>query len=277
MCFILLNLFTISFMKSIYCFLLLLGSFGLFGGKERIFIADASKPIAEREAILILPGFGSKLHGSKAQADFFFNKGVDVFIPDYIARKSIKKCVSNVDEFITKHNLMAYKKIHVFCYIAGAWTLNQWINEHPKNNIASIVSDRSPLQERAPYALVKDIPLIIRIATGKIMKEFSVTPYTPIQKGEMNIGIIIESKATKMIKKHKKSAISLGPVLWDVASLKQEHSDFYYTWLDHDGMYTRFDILGNEILYFFKNGKFTQEAKREMFIEDPFAPYIEKK
>jgi hypothetical protein len=264
-------------MKGICSLILFLFSFTLFGVKDRIYIADASNPISEREAILILPGFGSKVHGSKAQADFFFNKGVDVFIPKYIARKSIKNCVTNIDEFITKYNLMGYKKVHVFCYIAGGWTFNQWILEHPKNNISSIVYDRSPLQERAPYALVKDVPLIIRIISGKIMKEFSKTPYTPIQKNNISIGIVIESKATKLIRKHKKSALSLGPVLWDEEALKQDYSDFCYTWLDHDGMYTRFDVIGNDILYFFKNGKFDSKANRNPFNEDPFIPYIEKK
>ena len=87
---------------------------------------------------------------------------------------------------------------------------------------------------------------------------------------------MIESKATKLIKKHKKSAMKLGPVSWSVADLKQEYSDYYYTWLNHDDMYTRFDIIGNEIFYFFKNGKFNSEAKRESYTEDPFISYIEK-
>lgn len=264
-------------MKHIYCILFVLFSYTLLAGKERIYIADASKQISEKEAILILPGFGSRIQGTKEIANYFFNKGMDVFIPDYIARKSIKNCVNNMDEFITKYKLMGYKKVHVFSYIVGSWTLNEWIKQHPKNNIASIVFDRSPLQERAPYALVKDIPFIIRMVAGKIMKEFSLTPYPPIPKGEMNIGIIIESKATKLLKKHKKSALIPGPILWDVASLHQENSDFFYTWLDHDLMYTRFDIIGEEILYFFKNGQFTDQAKRDTYTEDPFTPYNEKK
>jgi hypothetical protein len=264
-------------MKKTLFFVLLFISFTLYAGKDRVFISDASKPIAERETILILPGFGSKVHGTKAIADFFFKNGLDVFIPNYLSRKSIKGCVDNVDDFMIKHNLMAYKKVHVFSYIAGSWTINEWIKKHPQNNICSIVYDRSPLQERAPYALVKDVPIIIRLLSGKIMKEFSKTPYPSISKNSMNVGILIESKATKLIKKHKKSALSLGPVNWELNALKQEYSDFHYTWLDHDDMYTRIDVLGKEILYFFKNGKFTSDAKKEAFTEDPFTPYIEKK
>lgn len=42
-------------------------------------------------------------------------------------------------------------------------------------------------------------------------------------------------------------------------------------------MYTRFDVSGKEILHFFANGKFTNEAKRTVYTEDPFIPYTDKK
>jgi len=148
---------------------------------------------------------------------------------------------------------------------------------NPDNNISAVIYDRSPLQERAPYALVKDIPLLIRMISGKIMKEFSKTPYPAVSKQKMKVGIIIESKATKLISKHKKSAMSLGPISWDPEKLNQNYDDKFYTWLNHDDMYSRFDIIGSEIFYFFANSKFTGNAKREPYLEDPFIKYIEKK
>ena len=63
----------------------------------------------------------------------------------------------------------------MFSYIAGSWVINLWVQQHPINNIASIVYDRSPLQERAPYVLVKDNPKIIKWLAGNIMKKFSQT------------------------------------------------------------------------------------------------------
>lgn len=192
-------------MRALFLFIYLFSFFSLSAGKERIHIYDATKAASDKEAILILPGFGSRSHGTKAQADFFFKKGYDVFIPDYIARNSINDCVINLDKFISKYKLRDYKKIHVFSYIVGSWTLNQWLIQNPKNNITSIVYDRSPLQERAPYALVKDFPCIIKILAGNIMKEFSKTPYPPITKQKISVGIMIESKATKLIRKHKKN------------------------------------------------------------------------
>lgn len=238
--------------------------------KERIYIANISKEKSEKEAILILPGFGSRVHGTGNIADFFFFKGYDVFIPDYISRNSISACVSNLDAFMTKHKLSDYKKIHVFAYIVGSWTLNNWILQHPNNNISSIIYDRSPIQERAPAALVKDIPFISWLIAGKIMKEFSQTPYPSIPKNNIHIGIMIESKSTRLIRKHKRSALSSGSVSWDVASLQQEHDDFFYTWLNHDDVYTRFDVIGAELFYFFEKGRFMEEAQRSPYLEDPF-------
>lgn len=244
--------------------------------KERIYITNISKERNEKEAILILPGFGSKMFGTKDIADFFFYKNYDVFIPDYISRESILDCVDNLNAFMGKYNLLEYKKIHVFAYILGSWTLNRWMERHPENNISSIVYDRSPLQERAPYALVKDMPLLIRLVSGKIMKEFAGWPYPSIIRRDIKIGILIESKATKLIRKHKRSALEPGEIKWDVADLQQEYNDFFYTPLNHDDMYTRFDVFGNEILYFFLKGRFTEDARRIPYEEDPFIPAASK-
>jgi hypothetical protein len=258
----------------LFCYFLTLS---ISARKDKIYIANSSVMLGEKDAILILPGFGSKINGTKKITDFFFNKQIDVFIPDYISRKSIAECVKNLDGFITKHNLKKYRRIYVFSYIVGSWTLNNWIINNPENNISAIVYDRSPLQERAPYALVKDIPIIIKMISGKIMKEFSNTQYPSISNDKMKVGIIIECKATKLISKHKKSALSLGPISWNPEKLNQNYNDDFYTWLNHDDMYTRFDITGNEIVYFFANGKFTDNAKREPYLEDPFIKYLEKK
>lgn len=259
--------------KVVIIFLIVLLKFET-NAKERIFINTNSKKISEREAILILPGFGSKVHGTKKIAEYFFNKNYDVFIPDYLSRNSIANCVENLNEFYIERNLKEYKKIHVFSYIVGSWTLNYWLLNYPQVKIHSIVYDRSPLQERAPYALVKDIPFLIRIISGKIMREFSETPYPPIEKSEINIGLLIESEATKLVYKHKKSVFSLGEIKWEVDSLNQKFDDFHYIWNNHDELYLNMSDFAEEIFYFFKNGKFTDQAKREKFQEDPFKAFV---
>lgn len=263
-------------LRHFFCCFVFLATFTALPAKDVVVISNPAIPRSEKEAILILPGFGSKLHGSKHQKKYFRDKGYDLFIPKYISRKSIEASVKNVDEFIAKHHLGEYRKVHIFSYIVGSWTVNSWIKDHPKNNIATIVYDRSPLQERAPYALITDSPKIAKLLAGQIMFEFSRTPYAGIPKGKIRTAILVESKATKLIRRHKKTTLSMGEVRWDMAQFGQEHDDFLYTWLDHDDMYERFDVVGPEIFNFIKNGRFSEQARRTPYDSDPFIPYEEK-
>ena len=51
--------------------------------KENIFIDSTNKVLDKKEAILILVGLGSKVQGTKKIAEYFHDKGYDVFIPNY--------------------------------------------------------------------------------------------------------------------------------------------------------------------------------------------------
>lgn len=252
-----------------YC-VCLFSFFGFAHKKDVIVIENKSIPLIEKEAILILPGFGSKIHGVKDIKNYFSHKGYDVYIPHYIGRDSLQQCVINVNAFIEKHQLLQYKKVHVFSYIAGSWVINLWLQQHPVNNIASVVYDRSPLQERAPCVLVKDNPIIIKLLAGNIMKKFSQAAYPSIINDEKNLGAIIENKVTKLIRKHKKTALSLGPINFNKDSLHQKFDDYLYECINHDEMYYHFDKIGEEILYFFKNGAFSKNTKKEPFEYDVF-------
>lgn len=238
--------------------------------KEYIIIDSNDIPRNQKEALLIIPGFGSRSQGVSDIADYFAHKGYDVFIPSYISRDSLNACVDNLDAFMKENKLSEYKKVHVFSYIIGSWTINRWIKKNPNNNIATIVYDRSPLQERAPYAITKDLPGIVRLLEGRIVAEFATIPYEPILNDSVNIGIIVESRATRLIRKHKESALEPGPIDWRVAGLNQSFEDYFYTLNNHDEMYHDFDIVGNQIFEFIKNGKFTADAKRIKPETDPF-------
>ena len=135
-----------------------------------------SIPKSQKEAILILPGFGSKVYGVKKIAAYFKKSGYDLFIPKYISRKSLEKSVETLNHFILKHGLKAYKKIHVLAYIFGSWTINSWVDKYGACNISTIIYDRSPLQERAPAALIEDSPILSKILFGNAMKDFCETP-----------------------------------------------------------------------------------------------------
>ncbi len=69
---------------------------------------------------------------------------------------------------MNEHHLPQYKKLHVFSYIAGTWVLNIWLQQHPQNNITSIVYDRSPMQERVPFALVEDNSFLFKLFLVKL-------------------------------------------------------------------------------------------------------------
>ncbi len=240
--------------------------------RDVVVIINAAVKRGDKEALLILPGFGSKIHGSKHQKKYFSNKTYDLFIPTYIGRKSMAQTVGTLDAFINKHHLNDYKKIHVFGYIVGSWAINMWIKDNPNNNIATIIYDRSPLQERAPYVFVNSMRLVSNVLAGPIMDEFSTMPYPPLEKKNIRIGLLVENKATKLIRKYKDLTLSLGALRWDLAQFDQQYDDAFYTLLNHDELYKRFDIVGSEILHFIQNGQFSTLARRVPYEGDPFVP-----
>jgi hypothetical protein len=241
------------------------------GSPQGIVVLEAqTQPRSQREAMLILPGFASKDEGVTDIQNYFSHKGFDLYIPEYIGRDSLAQCVANLDAFIRNEKLEDYEKLSIFAFILGGWTLNSWIQQHPHNNISAIVYDRSPLQERAAYAAVQDMPFLTRIWGGRIVEEFSKTPYSPIPNDEKWIGIILESRATDLVKKHKKTVLSLGEVSWAVGSLNQECDDYFYTLNNHDEMYHKLQDVGAEILYFLHHGSFTPKAPRVKPNVDPF-------
>lgn len=233
--------------------------------KDIVVIDDTTISFSSKEAILILPGFNSKKHGVKDIRDCFSHKGYDVYIPHYLGRDSLQQCVNTVNDFMNEYHLSEYKKLHVFSYIAGTWVLNLWLQQHPQNNIVSIVYDRSPMQERVPFALVEDNPFIFKLVLGKVLKQFSITQYPSIQNDSKYLGVIVENKPTKLFLKHKKSALKSGAITFKLDSLHQNCDDYFYDCINHDEMYYQFKTIGPEILYFFKNGTFSKEARKEYY------------
>jgi len=231
-------------------------------GRDTIYLQPGSQPKSEREAIVILAGLGSKVHNERKIAKYFRNKGYDIYQPSYIYRKGIEKGVTKLERFSKKHELNSYKKIHFLCYIIGSWTFNQWYQKISLTNIETIIYDRSPLQERAPYVLMKDSKLIAQLVIGKVNHELATTPYPPITNFKGKIGLLIETIPTKLILRHRKTAISLGPVDWSVDSLHQTYTDYFYASVNHDEMYTHIEKVGPEIMSFIKTGKFGEKANR---------------
>lgn len=224
----------------------------------------------KKEALLILPGFGSKIFGTRILKRYFNQSEMPVYIPKYISRKSIEASELNLEQYYMKQELYQYDELHVMSYIVGSWTLNQWIKDNGKRNIKTIVYDRSPLQERAPNILLSDLRLVNAIVFGEITKDFVNTPYPVLMDSSISLGMFIETYATNLVRKHQSKAMEQGPLRWDLASLKQPVDDYMYLPLNHDQLYTVPEYFGSEVFYFIKHGEFSSEMKKNQPVENPF-------
>lgn len=242
----------------------------LGGGSHIIIEHQPNIAKSEKEALLILPGFSDSKKRRKKQKAFFEKLGYDLYIPDYHSRTSFALTVENLAAFYEAEGLGSYKKVHVFSYIIGSWAINTFIEENGRKNIKTIIYDRSPLQERAPQIIEETIPLLGEMSKGKVLADFSKTPYPVMEQAGINIGIIVESKATKLMKFFRKKVLSYGAVQWDAAFFQQNFDDLIYTPLNHTQMYSRFDIIGGDIIHFLAYGQFRKTTRRIPYEWDAF-------
>jgi len=230
----------------------------------------SKQPFAHKEALVILTGFGSKYHSLKAIKKEFGAYPYDVFVPRYISRKSIAATVQNLDEFWKKENLDRYEKVHVLGYIVGSWTINTWINAGGPRNIATIIYDRSTLQERAPTILVKDMKLVNWILFGPVMQDLIDTPYPALVFPDIEKGLLLETYATKVVRKHQERAAELGPYCWEPVCFGQTHQDLRYVPLNHDQMYTHPNVFSEAVVHFIEKGHFGTHFIAFKPVADPF-------
>ena len=251
--------------KLIFCLL-----FNSISAQE-VIIIDTSENIFEKQALVILNGFGDSKKNRKVQQNFFQKKGYDLFIPEYIEKNSIDLTVSTFSFFYDKNNLDEYKEVKFLCYIIGGYVLNQHIKKNGKGKITTIIYDRSPTQERAPKVATEKLPCISQILYGKVLADFSeITINSLSNKDSLTIGVIVENKATRLMRFFKRTSDSYGAYNYNAIEIEKNLDDFMYTYLDHDLMYRRFDVIGDEIMHFLKKGSFSENAKREKYNWDPF-------
>lgn len=238
--------------------------------KDYCFI-DNSIDKSEKIALVILNGIGDSKKKRKVQIEFFSNKGMDVYIPDYKERKSLEKSFSTFSVFYNNHELNNYKEVNFLCYIIGGYVLNRYIELHGAKNIRRIIYDRSPTQERAAKIGVDRLPFLSKIRYGQMLFDFSEIVLKPLSNDtNLEIGVIIENQATRLMRSFEKFSYKYGPYSFNINDIERNYDDFFHTWLDHNLMYTRFDVIGAEILYFYKEGHFTDNARRKKYDWDPF-------
>ena len=140
-----------------------------------------SKPAAD--ALLILPGFGYGRSGEavfRSLAASTAAEGIDLFVPTYISRAGLANSRANLQRFIGDHRLDHYERLHIFAFIAGAWTINPVVAAGGLSNLASIVYDRSPYQERAPRIADEHVHFLTWIRYGSPVFDVARTAYVPL-------------------------------------------------------------------------------------------------
>jgi hypothetical protein len=231
--------------------------------------AQKNKP-KQKEAILILTGFGSKYHSLQNLNKYFDTTAYDVYVPNYISRKSLEQTVFNLDSYWKKKGLDNYEKVHIFAYIIGSWSINAWLQTAAHPNIKSIVYDRSALQERAPYILISNYKIPNYFVFGPIMHELHQTPYLPSNDSSIQKGLLLECYATGIVRKNQATAAQLGPYCFEPDCFAQQYQDAKYVPLNHDQMYTHPEVYGAALLHFFKYGNFGSTLNAYSPVADPF-------
>lgn len=239
-------------------------------GKHLIHL-DSGDETAQKTALLIMNGFGGSKAACKAQLVFWRDQGMDVFIPEVLLRPSLETSSEAMDVFMSTHHLEDYKEVKVICYIAGAYLLHTYLVEHELPNITSIVYDRSPMQERAPRAVIQKAPLLGKLSKGRVLEDLSVAEWPePPVRPSISKGLMIENRATSLMRFLEDECMAMGPLNFDWRSMDPDADDAFHIALDHDMMYRRWDLLGAAVLQFFETGTFPSELSRERLAENPF-------
>jgi hypothetical protein len=222
-----------------------------------------SKP--KGDALLVLPGFGYGRGGEEALrslAPRIASEGVDLYVPTYVTRSGLAASRAKLERFVRDHRLDQYERVHVFAFLAGAWTLNPLLEQRQLPNLASVIYDRSPFQERAPRIAAAKLRFLAWVRYGSTVFDVARTPYVPLTRPDVNVALMVESTPTLFIRRYEKTAREYGPFRFDCGSFLQRFDDCVYLPMNHDELYVRFAEIWPELLTFIRTGRFSDAANR---------------
>jgi hypothetical protein len=231
-----------------------------------------AKPGAD--ALLVLPGFGYSRAGEKVLRSLtapMATHGVELFVPTYISRSGLIESRANLQRFIRDHRLDQYDRVHVFAFIAGAWTLNPLVEMRGLPNLATVIYDRSPYQERAPRIADDTLHFFTWVRYGSPVFDLARTPYPPVTAPGVKIAIAVETRPTSFVKQHEQKARTYGPFHFECDAFTQRYDDCLYLEMNHDEVYVRFAEVWPELLAFIRAGRFSSTANRTPPSGDPLA------
>ena len=232
---------------------------------------DTDRALSEKTALIIMNGFGGNKSACKAQLAFWKEQGMDVFIPEVLLRPSLASSSVAMEEFVEEYRIAEYAEVRSICYIAGAFLLHAYLESHALPNLKSVIYDRSPIQERAPQAVIEAIPVLGTWLKGNVLRDLSEAVWPPpLDSATIVKGLSIENRATGLMRWLQDEAEALGPFEFDWKAIDGQASDAFHVALDHNMMYTRWDILGGPFLHFFAHGVFPEGLSRLPLTAHPF-------
>ena len=234
----------------------------------------ATSPAANAEALLVLPGFGYGGAGRRAMrslAPLADREGIDLYVAEFLTSGGLASSRAELERFIRDNRLERYRRLHVFAFLAGAWTINPLIEKGKLPNLAGIVYDRSPYQERAPAIAVDRLRVFAWLRYGSTIFDVARTPYAEADRPGVPVGLLVESTPTRFITRYEKAARARGPFVFDCGALGQRYDDCGYVAFNHDELYARFAELWPDLLAFMRTGRFTAAMDRTPPDDDPLA------
>jgi hypothetical protein len=221
---------------------------------------------AAREALIVLPGFGYNAGGERAiraLAPAMRDAGLDLYAPRYIRRSGLEDSREELRRFLHEQRLGRYDRVHVFAFLAGGWTFNALAHDASVlPNLASVVYDRSPYQERAPRLAAENLSLLSWLRYGRVLFDVANAPYPPLPRAGVKVGLLVETVPTGFVSRFRNTARSYGPYTFACGDFAQPHDDCMFVAMDHNEIYTRFGEIWPELRAFIRDGRFTAAADR---------------
>jgi hypothetical protein len=222
-------------------------------------------PKPNDEALLVLPGFGygrAGHHALRSLVPTAAAEGVDLYVADYLTREGLAGSREKLERYVRENHLDRYRQLHVFAFLAGAWTANPLLDRQVPANLASVIYDRSPFQERAPAIAVDKLRLFAWLRYGSTIFDVARTPYPPLDAPHVRVALLVESTPTSFIRNHAEAAQARGPFTFACDALGQRHDDCGYVPFSHDELYVRFPDLWPELRSFIRTSRFTGAMNR---------------
>ena len=224
------------------------------------------------DALLVLPGFGYGRTDDKAfrsLAASTAGAGVDLYVADYLTRSGLATSRVKLERFVRENRLARYQRLHVFAFIAGAWTLNPVVEGNQLPNLVSVIYDRSPFQERAPRVAAAKLPFLAWLRYGTTLFDVAKSPYTALTAPNVKIALMVEARPTSFIRRYAEAAGRDGPFAFECDSFLQRYDDCLYLPMNHDELYPRFAEVWPELITFIRTGRFSDAANRTPPTDDP--------